>query len=264
MKRKLLAAIAALGMLVGSATPILAAPTVATDEPAILQDTQDGFVTWVPNGLYGYTYFVQVCTYQWNTDFDNRVADAAAEWTERGGELALVYAGWSDSTCLANLNAGGRIIFVTSPAVFRGFNNEYGNWVDTGIGDDLDDNTLGEACLIREFSPTGPGCSGGAFDGLTCMVTLDMNNQLDTWGTYSWYAGTGAPSSSQVDAESVLVHEFGHCLSARGHTVHPGSESDIMDNTLGDGGTPKGVEKDEVPFGTHDSSLYTNHYGTVH
>jgi hypothetical protein len=253
-------------MLPTCATSVLAAPTAVPESLSPDADTSGGFVEWITNNLYTYDHFIQVCTYQWNTDFDNRVADAAAEWTEKGGELGLIYAGWSDSTCLANLNAYGNIVFVTSPAVFRGFSGDFGDWVG-GSGDDLDANTSGQTCVMRTLS--GGSCGGGLGDVDYCMITLDMNNQLDDWGTYSWYAGTGSPSSSQLDAESVLVHEMGHCLAALGHTTHAGSEDDVMDDTLGgvSGGsatTPKGVEKDEVPLPTHDGLLYTSNYGTTH
>jgi hypothetical protein len=216
---------------------ILALPSTAS------ADTSDGGVTWITNNLYGYNHFIQVCTYAFNTDADNRVADAAAEWTELGGELAFVYAGWDDSNCLANWNANGNIVYVS------------------GNGD-LGGDTLGSTTCYRQLG-TGCGPATGWGSVVRCRIMLDMDNYTTSYGTYSWYMGTGLPGSEQIDIESVVVHELGHCLARAGHDTHSGHESYVMDDSLGNPSDPEGVENDELLW-SHDKALYTDFYGTTH
>lgn len=189
-----------------------------------------GSAYWEGWNLNGYSYWVNVCDTNMSGASESRLIDAAGEWSEIGGELKFNWTGWSGVIC--NQNWGNQANQVR---------------VDYGpLGGDV----LGEAFVNLIF---------GQVDQVD--ITIDNDGSLSTWGTYSWYTGTGSPSSTQVDLESVLVHELGHALAALGHSTE--NEVYIMDNSLGDPGSPKGVEKDERVY-FHDSALYTDLYGTTH
>jgi hypothetical protein len=247
LKHKVAAFCLAIGALLALAAPAAAAPTVTPESVSRDAHADDGSDDWINNNLYGYDSFVQVCTIGFNTDADNRVAEAAAVWSNLGGELKLSYAGWSDSTCAANWAANATMVRVTA-------NGDNGG------------NNLGTTNCYRGVG--GNNCGTVALtEVVRCDIDLDMDNDLDTWGSYTWNLGTDAPTSSEVDFYSVMLHEMGHCIT----TTETSEDGDyIMNGCLAPTDTdyengcpnPKGINKEA--FWIHDVQLYTSMYGTTH
>jgi hypothetical protein len=69
-------------------------------------------------------------------------------------------------------------------------------------GDGSDAFTLGEHAWR----------DGGTYTGSTPYDTLILYDMTPVGGTYTWNFGTGAPTSSQFDFQSVVTHEIGHSL----------------------------------------------------
>jgi hypothetical protein len=232
MKHRITALCLALLTLLAFAAPAAASPTRQVDEPIVNAHLVSGDLEkWVdftdPYGQ-GFDNFAYICTYLYNDDGDNRVIDAANEWNGIGGEFAMWWLGWSDSTCLSQYNGTGPVIMVTGSA---------------HSGDNLG--------TAEAYCPADNPCDVFSWSRIDdCKVDLDMDNTLSTYGAYSWYMGTGSPSSSQVDIESVLVHELGHCLGITGHSGEEGNYvmHCILNNYPDDcnAKNPKGIEKDEL------------------
>jgi len=192
---------------------------------------------------YGFQHFVWICTVGYSAPgAEQRVIDAANEWNEIGGEYALSWAGeiWTDQECLNQFNGTDSVVMVTGASI-----------------------TSGPIAQSYPQCPLDPGCDWAWSKIDDCDIYLDMDGILESQGnaSFSWYLGTGSPSSSQVDLESVVVHELGHCLGITGHSTHYGPY--VMHNTLNPtGGDPRGVEKDET--WSHDKDLYIGIYGNTH
>jgi hypothetical protein len=198
--------------------------------------------TYTPSGTY--SYFIPVC----DSGFDDgaeetRIIDALNEWNEINGELRFSWTNWSDLECNTQIIGGSSLVQI--------------HWGS------FSDDTIAQADLWP-------------YDGTSiddCIITVDSDNNLPTWGSYSWYTGTGGPSTSQLDLESVLVHELGHCAGLNGngtgdsgHSAHEGTyvmhcrHPTSPDNCTST--NPKGTEKDELLI--HDKDFYIVLYGNSH
>lgn len=104
--------------------------------------------------------------------------------------------------------------------------NAESKWSDRATGRSPNFIYAGEADLTGAFTPcSGPnavfkagmevgtvGYTPGCYqDGKQVGFTLVMNN------IYNYYWGTGTPASNQIDARSILTHEFGHATGWYGH-----------------------------------------------
>lgn len=207
------------------------AAVLALGVPAsVAGHTSGGFSKWEGWSEGGYSYNVMVCDTNLSSGAAARMNDARTEWNEIGGELFFTNTGWDAATCSSFWNGALNVVRVKMGP--------------------LGGNTLGFALTNLIF---------GQVDQVD--ITIDNDNTTTTYGSYTWYTGTGSPSSNQFDMESVMVHEFGHALAALGHSTE--NENYIMDDTLGDGGSPEGKEKDERIY-LHDTALYSDNYGTSH
>jgi matrixin len=89
---------------------------------------------------------------------------------------------------------------------FRNASNDCGGLMTTGCDDRIwvgrvDDRVGGT------IATTSRCTSGGRI--VSFKIVFDTNE--------SWYTGSGTPSGSQHDAQSVMTHELGHVAGFRGH-----------------------------------------------
>jgi hypothetical protein len=198
---------------------------------------------WIYQIEGGWNHFVRVCDvgYPSNGDVEQRIIDAFVEWEEINGELNFGWNDISDSACNDYMA------------------NDPRPWIKVTNGL-LSGDTLGQ---------TNNNWVNGSGRIYNCLITIDSNTLAD-WQHYytessggygAWYFGSGSPPAGQIDFESVLVHEIGHCLAVDGHLDAPSSA--VMYGCLNPTcGNPEGIEKDERT--ASDTPLYSNMYGTTH
>lgn len=208
--------------------------------------TTGGSRKWIDWPQSGYTHSVFICDIGIPDSIEPRIIDAMNEWNEIGGELVFSYADWSDATCDYEM--------ATNPG--PGIAVTHGSIAGYPLGQTNNSSWINGAGRIYNCLITMDSYAGDVFWG----------SRPDT-GAFQWWFGTGAPGSTRVDWESVLVHEIGHCIAVYDHSpVPPESYYQIMDMCHRPNppcGDPRGVENQERAY-SHDTALYTGMYGTTH
>ena len=73
----------------------------------------------------------------------------------------------------------------------------------------------------------------GATKACKNSSNVTVNFQISINSGKTWYAGTGTPSSSQMDLKSIATHEFGHATGMYGHFLDgPTCRLDSTRNTM--------------------------------
>ena len=147
------------------------------------------------NGNGGYTFL-------YNTSFNNNSAAVAAF------ERAL--GTWRCATGV-NFTSGGTTTIATT--------------ANDGVNTIFFDNSLALPAIGQTTTNfLGSGISGSCDQENTVWWATDIDIRFRAdppTGSATWNYGPGAPTSSQIDFESVLLHELGHAHGL-GHVIAPG------------------------------------------
>jgi hypothetical protein len=151
--------------------------------------------------------------------------------------------------------AGAKLTFVeSSTAISHGY---------TACGSAYQDNGVWYRSLSSTYLAWTSWCT---FSGTNEMYSF----QLSVNKNYSWYIGTGTPSSSQYDLQSVATHELGHAGGWAHHWNDPGYGGDYYCSWNGDSTSPtRHTMCAETANGTimqrtlgpHDLDTFQNRYG---
>ena len=232
MKKKLLAILLALATILSF--------------PATASAHWDAVVKWEGQSGGGYSYWVYLCESGFSANSRTRLINAADEWNEINGELH--FSMLADGTdCQSWLDTGQNVVWA-----------KLANLADGDFAHTDCNLIFGQVDQCEIYVTSDQSWTTG-----TSCADLSPNTVYN----FTWYTGTGSPSSTQIDVESVFVHEVGHAVRV-GHNSGD-YEDAIMDNAINDDSgsppdcDPRGIEKDERVY-SHDTSAYTQFYGTTH